>query len=281
MKLLSAIFLFITTHFSFAQSGPSALTLFGNMMDAMRNTKTCSFVISLKERLGGSYKESQYLVRMQTKPLKVYAYSINPDAGAEALYVEGKENGKALINPNKFPFVNLTLSLNNMLMRKHHHYTMLQSGFIYTQAILEKYIQREGSAFYKLWRQQPDTVIGTKKYLVLEMDNPGYGYTDYKVKSGETVTSIAEKILVNDHMILDLNKSIHDYDDVKAGQTIRVPNSFARRLRFFIDPVTRLPLIQEMYDDKGLYNRVVFSSVVQNPEFGELEFSRNNPKYGF
>jgi outer membrane lipoprotein-sorting protein len=281
MKFISAFLLVLTTHISSAQTSPSAIALFGGMMDAMRNTKTCSFVISLKERIGGAYKESQYLVRMQAKPLKVYAYSINPDAGAEALYVEGKENGKALINPNKFPFVNLTLSLNNMLMRKHHHYTMLQSGFIYTHAILEKYIQREGSAFYKLWRQQPDTVIGNKKYHVLEMDHPGYGYTSYTVKQGETVTSIAEKILVNDHMILDLNKSISDYYDVKAGQTIRVPNSFARRLRFFVDPVTKLPLIQEMYDDKGLYNRVVFSSLVQNPEFGEQEFSRDNPKYGF
>lgn len=264
-----------------AQGQTEAVSVYNKMMTAMQQVHSSSFILETEERIFGETKHARYIVKLQVHPYQVYAYSITPNPGAEALYLEGKNNGKILINPNKFPFINLSLSPNSMLLRKNHQYTMLQMGFSYVHELLAAYHKIEGPDFLKRLKSGGDISFQNRNYHVLEINNPEYAIVNYKVLKGETVTSIAKKLHINDHIILELNPSIDDYSDVDTDEIIKVPSSFAKKIVLYVDPKTFLPYVQITYDDKGLYGRVIMSSFVLNPAFGPLDFSRSNPKYHF
>ncbi|MBL0343032.1 MAG: DUF1571 domain-containing protein [Bacteroidetes bacterium] len=251
------------------------------MMHGIDQVRTATYVLNLDERVYDKPHTCGYIVKLQVKPLKIYAYCVNPNPGAEALYVEGQNTKKILINPNRFPYININLSVNSMLLRKTHQYTMLQLGFDYLHGLLKKYHDKQGPEFYRRLSVKEDVLFDKKDYFVLEINNPDFGYLNYKVLKGENVTSIAQKFLANDHMILEANRDISDYDDVSAGQIIKVPNSFAKRIVFYIDKVHFLPLVQIIYDDKGFYTRIEFTSFVLNPLIKDEEFTRSYSKYNF
>ncbi|OQA10856.1 MAG: hypothetical protein BWY67_01075 [Bacteroidetes bacterium ADurb.Bin397] len=280
VKLLF-LFLFLHPLLSSAQGTTEAVSVYNKMMTAMQQVHSSSFILETEERIFGETKHARYIVKLQVHPYQVYAYSITPNPGAEALYIEGKTTGKILINPNKFPFINLSLSPNSMLLRKNHQYTMLQMGFSYVHELLAAYHKIEGPDFVKRLKDGGDINFQNRNYHVLEINNPEYAIINYKVLKGETVTSIAKKLHINDHIILELNPSIGDYSDVDANEIIKVPSSFAKKIVLYVDQKTFLPYVQITYDDKGLYGRVIMSSFVLNPAFGPLDFSRNNPKYHF
>lgn len=264
-----------------SEDGLTAISLFNKMMAAMKQVRTCSFILDIEERINGEMKLSKFIVKLQTKPYKLYAYSVRPNPGAEALLIEGHNNGKVLINPNRFPYVNISLSPYNGLLRKNHQYTMLQMGFEYVTQLLDAYQHREGAAFLKKLSYRNELSPDLKNYHTLIIDNPDFALTKVTVKKGETITSIANRLFVNDRMILELNPGCSDYDDVKPGDVLIVPNGFAKKIVFHIDKKSMLPLIQTTYDHKGHYGTVIFSSFVLNPQFDDIDFSRNNPKYNF
>ena len=279
-NLLLLFFIFLP-YYSPAQGQAEAVSIYHQMMEAMQKVHSSSFILETEERIFGETKNARYIVKLQIHPYQVYAYSIHPNPGAEALYLEGKNNGKILINPNKFPFINLSLNPNSMLLRKNHQYTMLQMGFSYVHELLAAYNKIEGPDFVKRLKSGGDINFQNRNYHVLEINNPEYKIINYKVLKGETVTSIAKKMHINDHIILELNPDINDYSDVNANDIIKIPSTFAKKIILYVDKKTFLPYVQITYDDKGLYGRVIMSSFVLNPAFGPLEFSRSNPKYHF
>ena len=250
-------------------------------MNAMEQVKTCTYTMTMDERIFGKYNQGRHHVKVKVSPLKVYVYSLAPDEGVEVLYLAGENSGKALVNPNKFPYINVNLSPHHKLFRQNHIYTIEQMGFAYLHSILKKYELKEKEKFFSNLTVVDDSMLSKKNYYVLEINNKDFGLQTYKVQKGETLTSIAKKFNINDHMILELNKECKYYDDVKPGQTITIPNSFARKIVFHIDKKNLLPLTQYIYDHKGLFSKVVFNSFVLNPVFSPDEFSRNNPKYKF
>jgi hypothetical protein len=152
-------------------------------------------------------------------------------------------------------------------------------GFGHLYNILRGYESKEHLVFFQklhLSKSGDD-----KADLILEIRNNAFGYMNYKVLKGETLTTIAEKFLLNDQMLLELNPECDYYDDVRPGQVISIPNSFGKRIIFHIDRKTGLPLKQIIYDDKGLFSKVEFTSFVLNPVFSEKEFTKDFPGYGF
>lgn len=281
MRLLILMPLLLIPEFIQAETKTDARKLFDSMMAAMEKVRTCTYVLNVDERVFGKLGSAQYLAKVNVAPLQIYTYSVHPNPGAEALYVENSNNNKILINPNKFPYINLSLSVNSMLLRKPHQFNILQMGFSYFHGILKKNIVKNGEQFYNSLTLKADILHNKKEFHVLEINNHSFGYVNYKVKAGENVTEIADKLLVNDHMILEINDDIDDYDDVKAGQIIKVPNSFAKKIILYIDKITHLPLVQIIHDDKGFYTKIEFSSFVLNPVIHPDEFTRHYPKYKF
>jgi outer membrane lipoprotein-sorting protein len=261
-----------------AQSQKEARIVYDRMMNAMQSVRAASFTLELKERIYGKIDEGVIQVKLETNPLKVYLKSVKPDAGAEVLYVEGSNNNKALINPNAFPYFNISLSPNNPLLRKHHHHTILQMGFAHAYSIMKYYETTEKDRFYSKLKLSEDK-NGT--YHILAIDNDEFGFINYKVGKGEDLTSISKKFHVNDQMVLELNQGITDFDDVTAGQVITLPNSYAKKIVMYIDKKNMLPVRQITYDLKGLYSDAEFTNLKVNPTFSNTDFSSDNPQYGF
>ncbi|MCC6385254.1 MAG: DUF1571 domain-containing protein [Bacteroidia bacterium] len=259
----------------------SADELFDKMLAAMKEVRTASFVLDINERIRGEMKHDQFVVKLNAKPFKVYVYSVTPNPGAEALIITGENNNKALINPNMRLIPSLSLSPYHQLLRKNHQYTLLHIGFDFVYRVCSGYKQKFGNSFSDYLESESEIIWKGQSYYQLVIQSDNFHWTDYTVQQGENLVSIAKKLLVNDYMILEHNRRIKNFDDVKPGQIIRVPSVFGKKIVFYIDKRTFLPLVQIVYDDKGLYSRIEMSSYIHNPLFTIDDFSRKNKKYGF
>lgn len=278
-RFLLLIFLF-TGSKSFCQS-LTAKDLFNKTIAAVKNARCYSFVLDMQERIRGTYRYNEYIVKINASPYKMYSYSVNPNPGAECLYVTGENNGKAYVNPGRFPFINFSMSPQNSLLRKNHQYQITQMGFNYICSVLQNFVKKYDGSFYDNLKIETDTFSKGKTYFRLMIEQKNFQFIDYKVQKGETMTSIADKFFINDFMILEANSKYKRYDEVKAGDIIKIPNTFGKKMELYIDKTTFLPFVQIIYDDKGLFSRIEFSSFVLNPNFTEMDFSKNNKKYGF
>ena len=247
----------------------------------MKEVKTCSFVLEINERIRGELKYDEYVVKLNNNPYKAYIYSVTPNPGAEGLLIEGVNNNKALINPNRFPFITLSLNPYSMLLRKNHQYTIWQLGFNFIHEVLEGYLKKFGDAFYTNLQIEADAVSKGKSFYQLVIEKNDFHFDDYKVLRGENMVTIGQKLLINDYMILEANPKYKHFDDAKAGEVIKVPSVYGKKIILYVDKITFLPMVQIIYDNRGLYGRVELSSFVLNPKFTEMDFSKNNKKYGF
>ena len=56
---------------------------------------------------------------------------------------------------------------------------------------------------------------------------------------------------------------------------------FARKIVFYVDLQSHLPLVQEIYDEKGFFEKYEYKSFVLNPAFDPQEFTSEYKDYGF
>jgi len=261
------------------QEYSDARRVYNEMMHAIEHLETSTFEIEINERVFGKMMYSHHTVKLQLHPYKVYIYCQQPEAGAEILYLQGKNNNKVLVNPNRFPFFNLNVSPFNSLLRKNHHYIVPQMGFSYLYNILRHYESVNHEKFYSMLKLNESS---DNKYLVLEINNNEFGFMNYKMGKNENITDAARKFYVNDQMVLELNKpEVDDFNDVREGQVITVPNSYGKRIVFYIDKTTKLPVLQYIYDQKGLYSKIVFSHLIVNPVLKPEEFTKEYSGYNF
>jgi uncharacterized protein DUF1571 len=265
---------------SFSQPGKSK-EIFDKMMTAMKEVKTCSFVLEIHERIKGVTRYDEYIVKLNTNPYKAYVYSVTPNPGAEGLLIKGENNNKVCVNPNRFPFITMNINPYSMLLRKNHQYTLWQLGFGFIHEVLEGYLKKYGNAFYDILSLEPDAISKGRPYYQLVIEKKDFHFDDYKVQAGETMVTIGQKLLVNDYMILEANPGYKHFNDIKAGDVIKVPSLFGKKIILFVNKTTFLPMVQIVYDHEGLYGRVELSSFVLNPNFTQMDFSKNNKKYGF
>lgn len=254
---------------------------FDRMMAAMRQVKTASFVLDINERIKGEMRHDQFVVKLNTNPYKAYVFSVTPNPGAEALYVEGENGGKAVINASMRLIPTLHLSPYHSILRRNHQFTLLHFGFEYVHDVCKGYLQKMGKRFYSHLHIDEEVTFNNQKYIQLILQTDEFKWIPYTVQKGENLVAISKKLLVNDYMILENNPKVKNYDDVKEGQVIKVPTIFGKKIIFYVDKRSYLPMVQIVYDDKGLYSRIEYSSFVLNPVFTDEDFSKNNEKYGF
>jgi hypothetical protein len=251
------------------------------MLFACDNLKTSSFNLLSVERLkDGTMKESEILVKLQRNPKKVYIYCIDPNPGAECLWRKGEMNNHLLINPNGFPFFNLKLNSHNSLLRQGQHHTVEEVGFDYIAEVFRYYIERHGEKIFSLFSLAGTAEYDGRQCKVLQYENPAFAYENYTVKAGETVSSIADANYLSDYMVMTVNK-LKNYDAVKEGQVIKLPVTYGKKILLYLDANNHLPLVQFIYDEKGLYEKYEFKSFVLNPKLSTEDFNPENPKYGF
>src|SRR5688572_22843266 len=275
---LCLLFLPLLIH---AQSDIEKKALDG-MMNACTKLKSASFILSTAERIqDGSIEKGEMFVKLQHVPLRLYLHIYNPDAGVEILYRKGEWHDHILVNPNGFPYVNLKLDMNNLKVRKNSHHCVADIGFDYLMNMISHYRSVIGEKVYDYLVISDTINFERHRCMKMEFDYPAFGYVNYTVKQDEDVKKIASKNFVHEYMIVDANSDVNDIHDVKAGQKIRIPNMFARKIIFYVDMQTMLPLVQEIHDEKGFFERYEYRSFVLNPAFLPEEFTEDYKDYGF
>ena len=251
--------------------------LVSRLSTAIQNLKTLRCNVRAQERIEGSYQQARTLMKMTFSPYKVY---LRNQKGIEVLYVTGQNNGDAWVNPNSFPYVTLSLDPKGAVMRKNQHHSALDAGYGTITELLHGSSQRLDRTFEKTFRYAGDTTVQGRPAYVLRSDYPQFRYVSYKPAKAESVTTISDKFGCGEYRILERN-GLSAGAVVPAGKTVQVPNSYGRRVLLCIDQKLYLPLVVQVNDDKGLFEKFEFSDVVPNQPIPAQEFSKDFKGYHF
>jgi outer membrane lipoprotein-sorting protein len=252
------------------------------MLAGNEKVKTAKFTFYSEERFfNGKFEKKEMLIKLQSKPKKVYMYSVTPDAGTEIIWKEGWNDNKMLIGPGSFPYVTFSLGINSSLARKDSHHSIRNMGFDYVARLVKYYLDVYGEKFYSFITVADTVNWDNHSCIILKFDFKDYKEINYTVKKDESITDIAERYQLNDYAILIINPSINDYHDVKEDQVIKIPNFYSRKIEFYIDRVNYLPLKQLIYDKNGLYEKYEMKSFRMNPVIKDEEFDPKYKEYGF
>lgn len=256
---------------------PSRLIL--QMIDSASVLQGFTAEITKEERIEGTMVKQISSVKLKHRPFQLYLRQLYPHDGIEVLVRPDHE--KALVNPNTFPWFNLHLDPYGMFMRKEQHHTVYDSGFDLMSNLLKHEIERMGPdtsshVFYEGlvdWEGRPTHHV--------KMVYHEYGTQMYRVVEGDDLNTIAGKLHVSEYRILEMNENIDDYEDIEAGQEIKVPTNYGETMSLYIDTEYMLPLMISVYDDDGLYEQYSYRKFRLNPEFKKNEFASDYKDYDF
>jgi LysM repeat protein len=248
------------------------------MIYSVGQLKSVSYATKISERIDGKLASGTNRVKVNFQPFKAYLKLTS----AEVLFIEGENSNKALVKTNAVPYFNLNLDPKGSIIRKGQHHTLFELGFNYfTSVIKEAYKKVSPADFDKYFLMKGSIKWDGKDCYVIVMDYPEFQFEPYQVQKGENIIEIAKKFKVSEYMILERNPELKDYYSVKAGQKIMIPNAYAQKTIIYIDKETYLPIVQVIYDDKGIFARYEFQDVVVNPVFSDEEFTKGFKDYTF
>lgn len=250
------------------------------VIEKTKNIKTLKFDLTQYERIGNKTTKQVGSFKMQTKPLKVYSKQSFPMKDQEYLFIDGANSGEVLVNPAKFPYIDLNIDPLGDLAHAEQHHTVYDAGYNKLVDVLEflmhKYLTKidglitdAGAATFN--------GIACKKII---LDNTFFKIIDYKVQKNETVVSIAWKLEINEYMIVELN-NLSSFGSLKEGQIIKIPNDYASRMELLVDIKRMIPLEAKIYDKNGLYEQFEYTNVVVAPPFATNEFTKKFKEYKF
>ena len=273
--ILLVISLFLDVY---SQTG---IDLAKEMVATCKSFKTLSFTLEKEERIKGKMKGDKAFNKIQISPKKIYHKQEYPKEGLEFLYLEGQNDNKALINTNGFPWVNVSLEPYGSQMRENQHHTLHKLGFESMADILGHLLDKYEEQSENMIQITGSTTWDGRDCYVLKMENPNFVYEQYVVKAGENLIDIAQARQLSEHMILEANKHMDFYYDVRPNQIIKIPGDYAKSMELYLDKTRKIPLMIKVYDDKGLYEHYKYYDVSINPTFTNEDFSSENSKYGF
>jgi len=280
MRILLLFCLVFASSFQYVPVNPCRLIL-EEMIVGIQNMNTYEFKVESKELVDGEYLRSVAEVKAQNVPFRIYMKIVTEEKGPEILYDEGKRDGDVLITPNGFPYFNLKLNPDGWIMRKDRHHNIKTAGFHYVAGMMEWSQRTAGKNYDRYFKYLGDTVYNGQDCHVLMIDVFDFRFVDYTVQKGERIDRIAERMFLNDYMIVDKNPDVDDFEDVREGQVIKLPSAYGRKIVMFIHKQQLIPYYQEIHDEKGVYESYSYEYIRKDAELTELDFSPDNPEYGF
>lgn len=277
-SLLLGICIFNTSFVPDKHSSPiSAKELLDKVLTSISNVKTLRYNLQCNERIKGRMQHTESQVKLQVSPRKLYL-SVR---GPELLWVQGENDGDALVNPGAFPYINLNLDPYGSLLRKDQHHTIHEMGLQYLADILKDGIKRAGDKVEKYFMMLPEEKYDGRYCYKISINFQDFSWVSYTVKAGEDMTSIARKLHVSEYMILENNPKYSWYSDVKSGETIKVPDAYAKLTLLMIDKELLLPVNNKVFDDKGVYETYEYYNLKVNTPIAPEEFTKDYKDYQF
>jgi len=275
---ISLIIMFLCFGFGTQNNNVDVQDLMVKSLTAIKEVKGLKYHLKITERgrKGFNYYESS--VKFIRNPRQIYLYI----KGIEVLWVQGTNNGKALVKPNSFPFFNLNLDPMGDLMRQDQHHTLNEMGYDYFASVIQHTIDKMGSRFNEVFKYAGEERINNRLCHKIVIDNKDFKFVPYTIGDNESITSIARKFYIPEYLILERNPSFKDYFDIlKKGQVISIPNWYSRFVTIYIDQFYMVPISIKAVDDRGLFEEYNYHFLQVNPQFQEGEFKRNFKGYGF
>jgi len=259
-----------------------AIELIDKMFAHCSNVETMTCEVKKRERYDGKYVDAHSLIKMSCDPYCVYLKQLEPSGGVEVLYRESWNNGKVLVNPNGFPWINISLDPYSSLIRSKQHHLISDIGFSKFNRVLDHLLKKYANESEGLVNYVGTDIISGRACHVVDIKNKHYKLIDYHTQAGETTMSISEKFKISEYRIIELNSSVSGYGAVKPGLDLIIPNDYAPEIRLYIDSERYIPMRFEVYDDQGeLFEAYEYEKVVINPRFSDKDLSKENPEYGF
>lgn len=250
------------------------------MLVAVKNLQTIQYTLKATERRNGSLRESEQLIKMNMTPFKMYVYVRKPDKGIEVLYRQGTNNNKAVVHPKSYSPVSLNLDPTGDMLRNGNHHTIFEANLNYITGIIQDAYKKAGSNFETYFMPDGSVSFEGKDCFKIVINYPVYKYTNYTVKPGEDIITIARKNYLSEFKIKEKN-NLNSYQDVKPGQVILLPNAYAKKTTLYIDKKTYLPVVQIIYDELGLFEKYELWDIKINPLFKPEEFTKEYKDYNF
>ena len=245
---------------------------------AIRDVKGLKYHLKITERGKKGFNFYESAVKFTRSPRLIYLYI----KGIEVLWLQDKNNGKALVKPNSFPFINLNLDPMGNLMRQDQHHTLNEMGYDYFGNIIEYSMLKIGDKFNDYFSIEGEERINSRPCYKINIDNKDFGYADYVVGENESITSIARKNFISEYMIVEKNPKFKDYFDIlKVGSVIKIPTWYCKTVTIYIDQLYFLPISVKVSDEKGLFEEYNYHFLQVNPKFEEGEFTRSYKDYKF
>jgi hypothetical protein len=255
-----------------------AMTITQKFFASVKSLQTLSYTGDLKERVKGKMISEKDVFKININPFKIYVYQYAPKLGLECLYLTGQNGNKSKINPNTFPWVNVSLSPEGDISLADRHHSIFDAGFAYTASILEYLLKKYQTP--KLMTLNGLVKMQGADCYYLTFANPSYQMTTYTTLANETSLSIAKKLHLNFYSILENNPKLNISGTIKTGTVLTVPSDYASKMELYIQKDKFYPTCMRVYDSKGLYEEYTFNDVVINT-LKDIDFSADNPKYGF
>lgn len=274
--IITFVILFVTFGNTKAQD---ARSIIDKAISVLNTTNNYKFTFKSTERINGSLINSTMQVKLMQNPHKIYLKNTaGKNEGKELLYVKGENKNKVLIN------VAWGFSLDpfSSLVRKGNHYTILDSGFKNVKATLANARKTADAQnkFDELFKYVGTIEFSGKTCYKLEISDPSFSYIDYTIKNGESLYELAARLNVCEQLIIEKNK-LSGFDAAKDGMNIKIPSSYAKKSILYIDSKNYHVIYQEVHDDKGLFEKYIFTDLIINPTFKSDEFTEDFEGYNF
>jgi len=276
--IIAAFFMLLFTSATKKNADLTCNEIVTKTLKSIKEVKGLKYHLKITERGKKGYNFYESNVKFSRNPRLIYLYI----KGIEVLWVQGKNNGKALVKPNSFPYFNLNLDPMGDLMRQDQHHTLNEMGYDYFGSVIEYSKYKIGDNFDEYFKLMGEEKVNGRNAYKIIIDNKDFGYVDYTVGDHESITTIARKFFVAEYMIVEKNPKFKDYFDlVKKGQVIKIPTWYCKSVVMFIDKQYMLPISMKILDDKGLFEEYNYHFLQVNPTFEANEFTKDYKDYGF
>lgn len=278
--VLLLIFSIIISCFAInSQSTDDAVKLLQSMIENSEKINTIEYNAVMSERIKGKMVVKKSFFKINNSPVKIYVRQSFIGIKLDALYLEDTNNNKLLIATIGFPWIQVSLDPKGKRVRENHHHTIFEAGFTYFSNVIEAIIKSHPNDI-KIELEGSEIKDGKDCYKIVLYNN-NFQFINYTVQANENLTTIAKRMYTNDYMILENNPKIENYNDVKPGQVIKIPNSYASKMVLYLDKTILMPVQIDIFDNKGLYGSYSYNNLQINKQFDWDEFSPTNKNYHF
>ena len=262
------------------QTDPSAKEIVTSMLDAMNGGESYRFTMKSYERMDGEMNYTRISVKLNVDPFKIYIISHEePNAGAEVLYIDGENNGKAVVKKKGLPTWKLSPFAKKI--RKEGHHTILDAGFEMMADIVGQAVEDAGDQFDEVFEHTGNIKYNNIPCYKIEVTDPDWGWVSYTIKEGESLYDIAHERNICERLIVEKNDNLNNYSSGSAGDVIQIPTSYAKKSIFYVDMETYHPIYQEIHDETEVFQKYIFTELEVDASINSDEFTKDYSDYNF